>query len=465
MADSSSAPHLERNIGLTGATALVVGAVVGAGIFVLIGDISDASGGAIWLAFAIAIAVSISNAVPLVQLASALPRAGAGYFFASRLTTPMIGTITSMWILLGGACSTCVASLAFGEYVVAVTVPEPSHHWVYGCSIGVVILFYLVYLFGVRLAMGIQVVFAAQLILAFIIYCAVGLTKVDIQATLVPPGGFSAEFLITLVLCYNTCLGFGILAEIAEEVKDASRNIPIALLLGGIIVGGLFILIGMVYQASFALVDSHPEEIAAPLGYSAALFLSGPLVAFLGLGAITAGLTSINAGAVALPREIFAQARDGILPAWFGHVDARTHTPLNAVTTFIIMVVAFMGLGWIMNLTIDHFSYVTVVGILVATSAICVASLWLRRRYPEELAAAYVQLPQWLIVGCTLLTVVASVGLALLMFMEAPPVIIIFTALTIVSAIYHKQRVKWLEKQGIDFQERVHAIPESGEGS
>ena len=454
--------HLERSIGLIGATSLVIGAVIGAGIFVLIGSITDATGGAVWLAFTIAIVVSVASAIPLVQIASALPRAGAGYFFASRLTTPTFGTVTSMWILLGGACSTCVVALAFSEYVLAFANPGASVHWVYGCAMLIVGSFYFVYQFGVRLAMGLQTVFAIQMVIAFLCYVVLGLLNVELQPTLAPPDGFGDGFMLAIVLCFNTCIGFGILAEMAEEVKDASRTIPLALFLGGAVVGTLFILIGLIYLGSLALTDVDTSNLDAPLAFSASLFMPGWLVTFLSIGAITAGLTSLNAGAVALPREIFAQARDGILPAWLGKVNPRTHSPAHAVTAYIVSVIVFLAIGWVLNLTIDHFSYATVVGIQVATSAICVSALWLRKRFPEELAEAYVQLPQWFILTCTAVTCIASAGLIVLLSLESPPVIVIFTVLTVATVIYQRVRVGLLESQGINFRERASSIPESG---
>lgn len=465
MSNGQAGAHLERSIGLIGATSLVVGAVIGAGIFVLIGSITDQTGGAIWLAFGIAILVSVASAIPLVQIASALPRAGAGYFFASRLTTPLFGTITSMWILLGGACSTCVVALAFSEYVLAFVNPGASVHWVYGCAMLIVALFYFVYQFGVRLAMGLQVIFAVQMVIAFSAYCVLGLFRVELELAWLPPQGIGSGFLLAIVLCFNTCIGFGILAEMAEEVKDATRTIPLALFIGGSLVGILYVLIGLIYLGSLSLTDGDTSNLEAPLAFSASLFMPGWLVTFLGIGAITAGLTSLNAGAVALPRELFAQARDGILPAWLGKVDARTHSPLHAVTCYIIVVLLLLAIGWVRGLVIDDFSYVTVVGIQVATSAICVSALFLRVRFPEEVSKAYVQLPQWFIVLCTLVTCIASAGLILLLSIESPPVIIIFAILTVATILYQRIRVGRLRAAGVDFDARVRAIPESGIGA
>ena len=97
--------QLQRTIGLAGASALVVGGVIGAGIFVMVRDIGALAGPAIWLSFVVAIAVSMIGVIPLIQLAGALPTAGAGYMFASRMLTPYLGVMVSAWVLLGGACS------------------------------------------------------------------------------------------------------------------------------------------------------------------------------------------------------------------------------------------------------------------------------------------------------------------------------------------------------------------------
>lgn len=452
---AGSSAELDRSITLTGAIALVVGGVVGAGIYALVGPIAARAGGATWLAFLIAIVTSLVGVLPLVQLVSTLPRAGAGYLFSSRLLFPALGTVTAAWILLGGASSTCVVSLAFAGYVLEYVSPSISPHLV---GIALVVLFYAVYQFGMRLAMGLQVIMAAQLVIALLIYCVAGALDVGLQVSLHPPEGLGS-FGLAILLCYNTCLGFQVLGEMGEEIRNARRTIPLALLIGGTTVAVLYVLIGTVFVNSFPGDPEPLRTMSAPLSRSAELFLPAWLVVFVNLGAITAGLTSFNAAAVALPRELFAMARDGIMPQFLCRVDARTRSPLQAVTVFFAFVVLYL----LTRMDLDFYSYMAAMGLQLMTSVICVASLRIAKRYPEYHAMAYIRIPPWILVICTVLTIATSAGFLTIVSIERPSVAIAYALLTLSTLAYHFARIHWLTRIGFPHAERLAAIPGTDE--
>lgn len=447
--------ELERSITLSGAVALVVGGVVGAGIYALVGPIAAWAGGTTWLAFLFAIATSLVGVAPLVQLVSALPRAGAGYLFSSRLLLPALGTVTSSWIVLGGACSTCVVTLAFAGYVLEyVPLGLPPHF----AGVLLVLLFYAVYQLGMRMAMGLQIAMAAQLVIALLIYGIAGAFEMGLQVTVRPPQG-AGGFGMAVLLCYNTCLGFQVLAEMGEEVRHARRTIPLALLIGGATVAVVYVLIGTVFVNSFPYDEERLRSMNAPLSVSAALFLPAWLVAFVNLGAITAGLTSFNAAAMAIPRELFAMARDGLLPRFFNKIDARTRSPLNAVTVFFLLVVLLLTIG----MDLDFYGYMAAMGIQLMTSVICIASMRVARKYPEYYRAAYVHIPPWILATCTVLTVAASAGFVILVAFERPSVVLAYGCLSLVVIVLHLLRVRWLVTSGFPWAEQVATIPGSDE--
>ncbi len=448
---SPETPHLVRSIGLSGSVAFVVGGVVGAGIYALIGPIAAGAGSAIWLAFILAILVSLMGAIPVIQLASALPRAGAGYLFASRLLFPMAGTVTSAWVILGGACSTCVVALALVGYLPLPAILRSDPHLAAGV---VVVLFYLVLLFGVKLAIGLQVLMAAQMLLALSLYVGAGLLQVDLQFSFVPRGG-ATGFLMAVILCYNTCFGFQILAEMGEEIRDARRTIPLALLIGGSVVAVLYILVGTVFVSAMPFDPESYRSINAPLSASGARLLPPGALDFVNFGAVTAGLTSLNAAAIALPRELFAQARDGILPIPLSRVAPHAKAPLVALTVYFTLVVLLM----LAQRDLDFYGYMAAVGIQVMTSAICIASLRLGRLFPEHYQSAYVRFPRWTLVLCAGITLAASAGFIVLIAFERPTVVLLYGLLTAGTAGYHRVRVRWLTQHGVPWQERVHAIP------
>lgn len=445
---SGNAEHLERSISLTGAIALVVGAVIGAGIYVLVGKIAALSGEALWLAFVVAMLVSLIGVLPLIQLAAAIPRAGGGYLYVSRMLGPLAGIVVSYWVLLGGCASTALVSLTLAKSVApALPFALPDH------VLGLLIFlgFYGIYQFGMSLAMSLQVIMSAQLIVALLVYSGAGLLHHAPAIALVPPNG-AGPFVEAVVLCYTTCMGFQVVAELGEEIRHARRNIPLALIVGGAIVATIYIGIGLVFIGAMGTDPAGYAALPVPLTDSARLFLPGWSIWFIALGAITAGLTSLNAGAIALPRELFAQARDGVAPHWFAEIDHRTHTPKHAVTAFTALTSALL-LCW---QDPDFYSLLAGIGILIMSAAICIASLRLPGKYPRQYAAAYLRFPRWLLWGCTLFTVLLSLGLVALLATERPAVIAVYAAWTLAVIGYYKA---WTRKFTAAEWARIAQIP------
>lgn len=205
----NKAMQLRRQITLPGAIALVVGGVIGAGIFVMVRDIGAQAGQAVWLSFSVAILVSLVGVVPLIQLAGALPRAGAGYLFASRLLTPYLGVMTSAWVVLGGASSTSVVARTLAQYLQDYLLIETPIGLTAAC---ILLLFYGVYAFGIRLAMSLQIIMAIQFVAALLLYGVAGAFHSGLEISVTPLQG-SGGFLMSVLLSYATCMGFQVVGE------------------------------------------------------------------------------------------------------------------------------------------------------------------------------------------------------------------------------------------------------------
>lgn len=441
-------PKLRREITLPGAVALVVGGVIGAGIFVMVRDIGAQTGQAIWLSFAVAIVVSMIGVIPVIQLAGALPRAGAGYLFASRLLTPYFGVLISAWVLLGGACSTSVVARTLAQYLQDYLLADMPVGFM---AAGILLLFYGIYAFGVRLAMSLQMIMAVQFLAALILYGVAGLFHAGFAMTVTPIQGVSG-FLMSVLLSYATCMGFQVVAEMGEEIRDARRTIPLALLIGGAIVAVIYILVGTVFVNSMPYDEALYAGMNAPLRASAELFLSGAAVHFIGLGALTAGLTSLNAAALALPRELFAQARDGMLPAVLASINRRTGTPQHAVTAYFILVGALL----LCQFETDFYGYMAAMGILAISSALGLAALRLVKRFPERYAGAYIQFPMPLLYVCAIITILVALIFGAVIVLERPAVIGTYLAWTVLVSGWYFIRTKSFT--GEDWA-RIAAIP------
>ena len=453
---------LGRSMGLLGGIALVVGGIIGMGIYALIAGIGAQSGSALWLAFTIGIIISVVGVLPLIQVASAIPRAGAGYLFTSRLSNPFWGSLASYWAVLGGACSTCFVSIGLSGYFAA--------YWSWGIdkqleiqilSLIIPTLFFILYLFKLSLANWLQILMVVQLIIALGIYAVAGAVQPlhPLQFSLHLPQGF-AGLMMAAILCYSTCMGFQVIAEMGEEIKNPKRNIPLSLTIGGLTVLAIYVIVGTVFVSSVPYNFDIIKAMKAPLLDTASMFLPAGWVGFVAFGALTAALTSLNAGAIALPREFLAQARDELLPASIGQVSKRTLTPIRAVGIYFLLVFVLLLMQFI-GFDIDFFAVMAAVGILLMTVVLAIAAVNLPRRFPEQYAKAYFKIPRpWLIVIAifTAITSFAFMALALLDYKSTITVAGIFLALTALAIIYYFVRVSVLKKRGVNWEERTRKI-------
>ena len=452
---SGESATLRRSIGLTGTVAIVVGGVIGIGIFVLVAPMAAQAGEALWLAIFIAIGLSMVCALPLIQLASALPRAGGGYVFVSRMFSPWPGVLTSFYGVTGGAFSSALVTKGLAAYLVEQT------GWALPVNIVgaiILVLLYLVYRFGVRLAAQLQVFMVAQLLLALGIYAVCGAAHSGVALSFTLPQGIG-PFFMAVALAYNLSLGTQVLAEVGEEVHNARRTIPLALFIGGAIILVFYIVVAGVFLRTVPYDPEAYIAMQAPLTESAAVFLGPGALLFLNIAAISAGLTSLNAAATSLPRELFAQARDGVLPFWFAKIHAPTGSPMNAVTAFFLVSIGLT----LSPISVSFCGYMVAVGIMLLAIPVSLAALRLRSHYPERYQGAYVRFPGPVLWICAILAVLCSLGFIVLIAIEAPVVLVLYIISTLLISGGYCYARAYRARQGIDLVARAKEIPGSDE--
>jgi len=279
---------LDRPIHLLGGVALVIGGVIGMGIYALIAAVGAYAGTTLWLAFILAITVSVVGVAPLIQLSSAMPRAGGGYLYVSRLINPATGTVTSYMAILGGSSSTAMVAYGLSNYI------APYLPWnvpIHVLAVIVPLLFLVLLFFGLRLATWVQVIMTAQLLVALLYYGFAGALATPLDFASNMPQGIGGLVMAT-ILCYSVCMGFQVIAEMGEEMVNARRNIPLSLLIGGGIVLVIYLAVGMVFISSVPYDFETVKAMKAPLMETGGIFLSPFWVMLLSIGALSAGLTS-----------------------------------------------------------------------------------------------------------------------------------------------------------------------------
>lgn len=435
---SVSAPR--RQISLLGAVSILVGFVVGASIFVLVGPLAGEVGPGLPLAYALAAIPAIFACLYNIQLAGALPTTGANYVAGTRFISPAAGFVTTWMIIVGACFGVPLLAVGFAAYMAELVPGTP----ITLTAIAVVVLLGGANLLGLRFAAVVQVIMVVLFLLALAIFVLGGIPQIDTArySPLLPNG--TSALLLAAIAAYYSFTGFTVITEVAGEVRDARRNVPRAIIISFLIV--LAVYVGVTGVLTGTMDWQAAGESPAAVAESADTFLPGAVVTFISLGALFASATTINAVFTSLSRDILQLGRDGVFPEWFGRVHEKYGSPYGGILTLTGVSVV----GVLLAFGIERYALITVFAFLVIHLITSTAVLRLPKLRPDLWAMSPFQFsPFWrwfTYVGMVVLAV-AIMGFATYSDPVSGLVFLICSALAIP---YWVLRRRTLLKAGID---------------
>ena len=346
-------PSLDRAIRLPHATAMVVGTIIGASIFVQPSEITGripTVGGiyAVWLACGV---LTLFGALVSAELASAFPESGGVYAFLRESFGPWLGFLWA-WAMFWTMHTGIIAAIAtvFARYA-AYFVPL-GDAGTKAIAMTAVLLLSAVNYRGVKHGSVLQTAFTAGKLLAVLAMIALGFAfgASAHEATRAAPAAVgqaaswgAGDFALAMVAGLFAFGGWHMVTYNAEETQDPERTIPRALLIGTLVVTACYVLLNAVYLhvlpvgvvASSTRVAADAADAVFGRGGGAAM---SALVVFSTFGAL-AGIV------LAGPRVYFAMARDGLLFPWVGAVHPRFHTPHRAIVLQAVWACVLVGTG------------------------------------------------------------------------------------------------------------------------
>jgi APA family basic amino acid/polyamine antiporter len=265
-------------------------------------------------------------------------------------------------------------------------------------------------------------------------------------------------FLFAVILAFNVCFGFQIIIELGEEMEHPEKNIPLSLIIGSVVI--MVIYLGML-SGYLSEVGVEGALLKPSLASVVKPYFNSFMNAFFIVGVFNAGITSYNAGAIALPREIFSMARDKTLPSFLTKVNAKNGNPENAVNVFFVFVILLLLTAKVLHAngivaayfgnakdnTVEFFGFLTILGIMLLTIFISISAFRLPKVFPEKYAKAYIRFPKWLLNTFIFISVLSSVVLIAIMCSKAV-VAIIYLVYTLAVLVFYFLRKKYLLKQG-----------------
>lgn len=329
-------------------TMIGVGAMIGAGIFVLTGIAAGVAGPALLLVFLLNGIVTLFAAAAYAELGSAFHSAGGGYLYVKTGLRDPNGFMSGWmsWFAYVVACA--LYALGFGAYgkeclpllgLEHLTLPLlPVEQWL---ALGVVALFAFINYRGASEAgsAGNFVTMAKIVLLAVFVGFGLWATlhRPDWQATFTGnfmPNGFGHVF-IAMGLTFIAFEGYEIIAQCSEEVQSPEKNVPRAIFLSLAIVVPIYLLVAFV-----ALGAVQPEGVPSwqylgalketALVDVAKTFFKGGGIMLL-VGGLFSTVSALNATIYSSSRVAFAMGRDRNLPSWLGHIHPRRKTPHWAI--------------------------------------------------------------------------------------------------------------------------------------
>ena len=345
---------LQRHIGLGGAVFTLVGYVIGASIFVLPGQLGAQVGPGLLLSYAVAGGLAVLACLASAHLGGQFPVSGAIYVAITKAIGPRAGFL-SMWLLLL-AIGVGVPLVAYGmvDYLVYFWPGLPR----LATAVAIVLVFGLVNLFPVRQAVRAQAVMTIALLVLIYAFGGAAIPHIEwSRFSPLLPNGVGA-MMLGAVAAYFSFLGFMVIADIAEEIRDPNRTIPRALILSFAIVAVAYSLIAVAVPG---LLDWRTlGALPAPIASAAETFLSPAAANFIAVAAILAAATSVHGILLVHSRDVFALARDAVFPESIARLSSGG-IPARAV----VLLTALGILGTILGRTIFDYAVLSALSIMV----------------------------------------------------------------------------------------------------
>jgi amino acid transporter len=359
---------LKRQLSLPQVIMLGTAGTLGSGIFILSGHAAAIAGPAAIWAVLIAGILSFSIALNYSELATTYPETGGAMTYVREawgkgLLAFLVGSMDS----ISSTFYTALSAVGFA-YSASVFFPAlaTSTFGIGAVAISAILLFVILNILGVTKVGKLQVIMGIILLVAFAIYIIGGFTMPNgfSTATLLPSGRwFQSDdigvnigiILRTIALIYAMYVGFEVIADDAEEVKNPTKNIPLAIMIS------LFLIV-LFYTLVITIAMGTSSEIAGSetaISDTIRMFLGTPGATVIGIAGMIGALTSVNSSMLSATRESFTLSRDGAWPDFLSRLN-KARVPYYAILFIGAASILITGIG-----AVDFLSYITSGGYLL----------------------------------------------------------------------------------------------------
>ncbi len=370
-----SQDQLSRTINLPGAVFLIIGYVVGATIFILPGSLASQAGPAVYLAYLLAAIPAVLACIVMALIGSAVPVSGSIYVVIRDALSPALGFLY-IWLMVALAVVAIpLVAYGFANYF-AYFYPGLNNKLV---ALSVIGLFVAINYFGMKLASNLQNIMVIGFILVLLIFGIGGIANAE-HSTMIPlfPNGWP-PIMVAAITAYFSYSGVFVIAEVAGEIRNPGRTIPLAIFLSFIVIALLYVLVP--FALTSVLRWDSPDMSGMAVVTAASLFLPQWVVTLIAVGALFAAATSINGVMLGMSRDLYKGAKTGPFPRYLAGIHPRFGTPSRA----IIVVGALSLAGALAGGGVVQYAQIAVMGLMVVQVITGFALL----KVPAKMAEAY----------------------------------------------------------------------------
>lgn len=364
---------LKRDVTLGTAILYGVGIILGAGVYALVGEAAGLAGNSLWISFVLAAAVSAFTGLSYMELISMFPRSAAEYTYVKNAFKNNLLAFNVGWIeIFADTIAASAVSLGFAGYF----------HVLFGTPIiltAIVLIFIMsvVNFWGIKESSRLNVVFTLVEIAGLVVVVMLALVygKFGSVNYLEMPRGVTGT-LSAAALIFFAYIGFEDLANISEEVKDARKTVPKALLASVVITTVIYVLVSM---AVVSLVDWQDLAASkAPLALAVSSVLGGQGFWMMSIVALFATANTVLLTLIVSSRMMYGMGRDRSLPEALSKIHKKRRTPYVAVLVTMILAMAFVLFGHI-----NIVASITDVGTFYIFIFVNASAIMLRYRMPK----------------------------------------------------------------------------------
>ncbi|MCL5801543.1 MAG: amino acid permease [Gammaproteobacteria bacterium] len=388
---------LKRALSAFDLTFLGIGAIIGTGIFVLTGiAAATMSGPAVVLSFVVSGIACAFAALAYAELAASLGGCGSAYGYSYAALGELVAWLVGwMLILEYGVATAAVAngwSGYFNNALTAVGLPlpdaltrAPSQGGIINLpAAGIVVALSILLIIGVKQSSQFNTVLVFVKLLTIAVFVGVAVFHVNpaLWDPFLPFGWFNAGaegkpvgVLAGAAIVFFAYIGFDAVTTAAEEARNPQRDVPIGLLASLAICTVIYVVVSGLLTG---IVSYKDLNVSSPVAHAMQLLGINWASALIATGVITGLTTVMLVLYYGLTRIFFAMSRDGLLPPFFGAVNANTQTPVRVIVlcgALIALTAGFVPLGDLAELVN--------IGTLSAFVMVCIGAIVLRSTQPQ----------------------------------------------------------------------------------